>query len=256
MAIKEREELVARIMLKARAIVVQEEDIASRLLNRIPGISDRIMRVPKSFLWLGTDPFDLRDAAGCGPGNVLFFLPAGVRPVKGNLECLQALEKVHAVRPHVRAVFAGPALDSEYAAGFEREIERLRDFARWIPPISPKAMRSAYEGADVVLNASFSEGLSNVLLEAAAAGRPVLASDIPGNRWPVLGAPGEAPSGLLFDPRDPDDFLRQALRLVDDDVERGRLGELGIERARRWPSPEDEAAALLGAYRRALGWPT
>jgi glycosyltransferase involved in cell wall biosynthesis len=253
---KEGGELIVRIMLRARVIVVQEADIASRLLNQMPRLADRIVRVPKSFLWLGRDPFDLRAAAGCVRGDLLFFLPAGVRPVKGNLECLLALERVHVLRPQVRAVFAGPGLDQEYAAKFEREIERLGHFARWIRPISPRAMRAAYEGADVVLNASFSEGLSNVLLEAAAAGKPVLASDIPGNRWPVLGVSGEAPSGLLFDPRDPDDFVRQALLLIDNDGSRRCLGELGLERARRWPSPEDEAAALLGAYRRALGRPS
>jgi glycosyltransferase involved in cell wall biosynthesis len=176
--------------------------------------------------------------------------------VKGNLECLLALEKAHAIRPRVRAVFAGPRLDEAYAARFEREIDRLRDFVRWIPPIAPQAMRAAYEGADVVLNASFSEGLSNVLMEAAAAGKPVLASDIPGNRWAVLGVPGETPSGCLFDPRNPDDFLRQALTLIDNDGKRRYLGEVGRERARRWPSPEDEGAALWGAYRRALAWPS
>jgi len=253
---KERREIVARITMRAQAIVVQEDDIASRLLDLMPRLADRIVRVPKSFVWLGRDPFDLRAAAGCGPGDFLFFLPAGVRPVKGNLECLLALERVYALRPRVRAVFAGPSLDKEYAVSFEREIERLSNFVRWIPPIPPQAMCSAYEGADVVLNASFSEGLSNALLEAAAAGKPVLASDIPGNRWAVLGVPGESPSGCLFDPLDPDDFLRQALLLIDNEGQRRNLGKAGRERARRWPTPEDEAAALLRAYCRALGKPS
>jgi len=254
--VRERREIVARIAQRAPVIVVQEDDLASRLVNLTAGLTDRIVRVPKSFLWLGTDPFDLRAAAGCAPGNCLFFLPAGVRPVKGNLECLLALERVRALRPRVRAVFAGPILDREYAAGFERETERLYDFARWIPPIPPQAMRSAYEGADVVLNASFSEGFSNVLLEAAAAGRPLLASDIPSNRRTLVGAAGDAPSGCLFDRRDPDDFVRQALWLIDDETRRQNLGNSGRERAGRGPRPEDEATALLGAYRRALGEPS
>jgi hypothetical protein len=60
-------------------------------------------------------------------------------------------------------------------------------------------MCSAYQGADVILNFSLSEGMSNVLLEAKALGKPILASDIPGNRWPVLGDPKDLPAGLLFD---------------------------------------------------------
>ena len=43
-----------------------------------------------------------------------------------------------------------------------------------------------YRNADCVLLPSYHEGMSNVLLEAAAIGRPVIASDIPGCREAVL----------------------------------------------------------------------
>lgn len=109
-------------------------------------------------------------------------------------------------------------------------------------------MRSAYESADVVLNTSFAEGLSNAILEAIAAGRPVLASDIPGNRGPVRGLNGDRPAGLLFDPRNPEDFVGQALRLIDDPEERAALGQDGQARAARWPAAEDEADGLIRAY--------
>jgi glycosyltransferase involved in cell wall biosynthesis len=113
-------------------------------------------------------------------------------------------------------------------------------------------MRSAYESADVVLNASVSEGLSNTLLEAIAAGRPILASDIPGNRWPVMGNNNERPCGYLFDLRNPGDFIRKSVRLIDDDGLRKEFAEACLARAAGLPTPDDEAAGLEQVYRSVL----
>ncbi len=209
--------------------------------------------MPKSFYWLGHDAFNLRKASGFDPGDFLFFLPAGIRPVKGNLECLRAFEKVHAARPWARIIFAGPPLDIEYFAQFEKKIWESRAFASWIPSIPPAAMRSAYETSDIVLNASSSEGLSNALLEAIAAGKPVLASDIAGNWWPVLGEDGGPPTGCPFKRDDPEDFTRHALRFIDDKEFREAFSQAGRQRASAWPAPEMEADGLLQIYRAGIG---
>ncbi len=81
-----------------------------------------------------------------------------------------------------------------------------------------------------------------------AAGRPLPASNIPGNRGPVLGENGDEPSGCLFDLHDLEDFVKQALRLIDDQSLRKTLGEAGKKRAAKWPTPAKEADALMKAY--------
>ena len=248
-----RREIVGTVLRRADAVIVQSEEGRARLQEIVPEMMDRVSLVPKSFVWLGEEAHDLRASCGLGPEDVVFFMPAGIRPVKGNLECLLGFENVHRRRPGARIVFSGPALDKGYADRFRREVQRLQGFASWIPPITPSAMRSAYESADVVVNASLSEGLSNVLIEGKAAGKPLLASDIPGNRWPVLGDPGDAPMGLLFNPSESGDFTDKALRLIDDDGLRLRLGEAGAAYARRMPGPCDEARALVAVYEKALG---
>lgn len=246
--VPERAWVVHAVVDRAAALVVQGRATAWQMEALFPWAAARVVRVPKSFAWLGSEPFDLRAAAGWGPGHFVFFLPAGVRPVKRNLECLRGLAGVRRARPAVRAFFAGPVLDPVYGDRFRREVERRHAFAAWIPSIPPGAMRAAYEGADVVVNASSAEGLSNALLEAAAAGRPVLASDVPGNREAVLGDGAETPSGLLFGLEDRRAFARQALRLVDDATVRRALGEAGLRRAARWPGPEAEAEGLFRVY--------
>ncbi len=248
---KNKETILGAFRL-ARVIIAQGQAIAERLAEAAPEFGGRTVAVPKSICWLGRRAFDIRRTLGWGAGEFLFFLPAGIRPVKGNLECLEYLREVHAARPEVRVVFAGPSLDADYFARFESLVRRNGHFARWIPLIPPACMRAAYGGSDVVLNTSFSEGLSNALLEGMAAGRPVLASDIGGNRTAVTGKNGYPPSGCLFDPNDPEDFKQKALRLVDDKGFREALGEEGRRRAAEWPTPAQEAEALILAYRMAV----
>ena len=60
-----------------------------------------------------------------------------------------------------------------------------------------KDVQSFYQDADAVVIASYHEGMSNVLLEASATGRPVLATNIPGCKEGVE----DNRTGFLFAPR-------------------------------------------------------
>ena len=247
-----RMETTLAALRMGRTIIAQSFDTARNLREMFPDLDGRIVHVPKASSWFGSEPCEIRKIAGCTQESILFFLPAGIRPVKGNLECLMAMKKVHSIRPAIRFIAAGPAVDAEYAERFEREMNNMSEFARWIRAISPTAMRSAYEKSDVVLNSSFSEGLSNSLLEAIAAGRPVLASDIPGNREPILGEKGDQEAGCLFDPHDSDSFVSKALTLIDDEPLRKMLGNAARLRKNRLSNPEDEADRLIAAYQEIL----
>ena len=156
--VPEKRDAVVRVFRMAGAIVTQSSETAERILQHLPDLDRRIVHVPKAVCWFGKEPFDLRKIAGCNGRNMIFFLPAGIRPVKGNLECLMAMQKVHVLRPHIRFVAAGPAIDLEYADRFEWEIKKLSAFAFWIDGILPAAMRSAYDASDIVLNSSFWRG--------------------------------------------------------------------------------------------------
>ncbi len=253
--VEDRRRIITQVFEMAKAVIAQSDEMMQRILHFYPGLRDRITMIPKSFCWMGEEAFDLRKTSNCGSEDILFFLPAGIRPVKGNLEALYLLERVYALRPSIRAVFAGPILDKDYAARFREEVERLHAFARWLQPIPFQAMHSAYRGADVILNFSFSEGISNVLLEAKALGKPILASDIPGNRGAVLGDQKDSSAGLLFDLHSSEDFTQKALRLVDDRELRKKLGQAGKNQAALLPTPEEEARGLLRVYERVLNKP-
>ena len=68
-----------------------------------------------------------------------------------------------------------------------------------------------YTAADCVVLPSYHEGMSNVLLEAAATGRPVITSDIPGCREAVE----DGKTGLLCKARDCASLYEQMARMAE-----------------------------------------
>lgn len=250
--LNKKKDIIISVLRAARGTITQSDDIVLKLQGLLNGCFVQTHYIPKSLIWFGNSAFDLRGVCGCNPRDVLFFLPAGIRPVKRNLECLSALAEVHKIRQCLKVVFAGPVLDAEYGERFFEALEHCKDFACWIRAIPAEAMRFAYSGADVVLNTSSSEGFSNVLLEAMAAGRPILASDIQSNRIAVLGYPGEHPCGYLFKLENRADFINQAIKLIDNEQTRKSLAENGLKRSKEWPKPEDEAKLLYNVYKNAV----
>lgn len=243
--------ILDRVFRNADVILTQSRVMESLLIKEFSEIKERLFFVPRSPVWLGSIQSDIRITTCCEPNSILFFLPAGIRPVKGNLECLGYFEEVHRLRNNARILFSGPALDEKYTALFSKKVLVCRKFATWIPVIPPEAMRFAYEDADIVLNTSVSEGLSTVILEAIAAGRPTLASDIPENRWLMNGSGGE-PCGLLYNISNADDFVQKAVSLIDNNSLRQSLQNSARAKAGTLPSPEEETNHLFTVYRRAL----
>ncbi|HVM69821.1 MAG TPA: glycosyltransferase family 4 protein [Gaiellaceae bacterium] len=154
---------------------------------------------------------------------------------------VRALAELREV-PH-RAVVAGdgpdrPALEAERdELGVRVELSGERD--------DVPALLAA---ADVFVLSSRSEGMPMSILEAMAAGLPVVASAVGG--VPELVVDGE--TGLLVPPGDAD-ALAAALRLVLEDADlRRRLGSAGRERAQRAFGLERFRREHLALYERLL----
>ena len=90
--------------------------------------------------------------------------------------------------------------------------------------------RPFYTEADCVVLPSYHEGMSNVLLEAAATGRPVITSNIPGCRESVE----NGKSGLLVEAKNKE-MLYQAMKkmLHCSREEREEMGKAGREKMKR-----------------------
>jgi glycosyltransferase involved in cell wall biosynthesis len=137
-----------------------------------------------------------------------------------NLETLVAAAAVLTRWLPVHLVFVGagplqPRLrEQARVAGVDIEFPGVVPQER-LPPI--------YAAADAFVLASFTEGHPKVLLEAMAAGVPCVVSDCEGNRSLVV----EGETGLLFDPRRPDELADRLARVLTDGALAEALGRAG-----------------------------
>ena len=100
----------------------------------------------------------------------------------------------------------------------------------------------------VVLPSYYGEGLPRVLAEAAACGRAIVTTDMPGCRDAV--EPGR--TALLVPPRDPSALAAAIRTLVVDPTRRRAMGALGRTLAERDFAIEHIVAAHLEVYRNLL----
>ena len=90
--------------------------------------------------------------------------------------------------------------------------------------------RPYYAMADCVVLPSYHEGMSNVLLEAAATGRPVITSNIPGCKEAV----DDGKSGLLCEAEDWNDLYRKMSKIARmSRIEREAMGVCGRDKMAR-----------------------
>jgi glycosyltransferase involved in cell wall biosynthesis len=87
-------------------------------------------------------------------------------------------------------------------------------------------MRKVYANSHIVALPSFGEGVPTALLEAAASGRPIVTTDVPGCRDVVV----HGVNGLLAPPNDEVALARAFRELIEDPELRGRMGAAGRQR--------------------------
>jgi glycosyltransferase involved in cell wall biosynthesis len=78
----------------------------------------------------------------------------------------------------------------------------------------------------VVVLPSLSEGLPVTILEAMALAKPIVTTNVGGNREAVV----DGVNGLLVPPRDPEALASAVHRLVSDEALAARLGQAGRRR--------------------------
>lgn len=159
-------------------------------------------------------------------GKIIFLIIGRVMRIKGTEEILYAAEIV--AREHRNVVFRFIGEYEEFdlqprmeQAAAEGHVEYLGE---------QKNVHAFIKDSHATIHASYREGMSNVLLESAAAGRPVLASNIPGCRETF----DEGVSGIGFEPKNVDDLVRAIEEFIALPYEKkAAMGRAGREKMER-----------------------
>lgn len=189
---------------------------------------------------LGRDDREaLRRRLGVRPGELLAGFVGRLVREKGVEELVAAA----AGRPGLRLWLIGP--DERGAKGDALQPERLAAAPNvtWLG--LQRDMPSLYAALDVAVLPSWREGFPRSLLEAAAMGRPTVATRIRGCREAVA----ESRTGLLVPPQRPQ-ALREALETLARDAPRRRaMGRAARARAEEAFDEEAVFERIVRAYR-------
>jgi glycosyltransferase involved in cell wall biosynthesis len=165
---------------------------------------------------------------------------------KGYRELFQAARAVRACRPDIRFLAVGDRDPAKADGLTQAEIEEAgRDFVflGWRSDVP-----SVLSAMDVFVLPSWREGVPRSAIEAAAMGKPLIVSDIPGCRQVVT----DGLEGILVPPRDPEALASAILRLAKDPDLRSRMGAAARATAEERFDERRVVTTILDQYDRVL----
>jgi L-malate glycosyltransferase len=228
----------------ASRIVLLTEDAGERLAAQYPSAGQK-SQVINLGIDLPSSAGKTRADFGFADDEFVFLLVAGVRGVKRPLDALAPLSRVHEQYQNVRFVLAGAVLDQELFRHVQESFAAT-DFARYIGEFPYEEVSDLYRAGDVVMNTSSSEGLSHALLEAMSVGRPIFASNVPGNRDLIV----DGVNGFLY--ASEDEFVEKATLLCTNDAVRERVQKGALQTIEELYSATREREAFLKMYNEVL----
>ena len=172
----------------------------------------------------GCDPQGVRASLGISPDEAMLLNVGRLVPVKGVETLIEVTRRLSRDGFKVRTVIVG---DGPYRDEYERMAAKVRGnvvFAGFRSDI-PQLLAAC----DVFVLPSISEGLPSALLEAAACGKPLVASNT--GAIPDVVIHGE--TGFLAEPGDVESFARHIKLLLDDAEKAARFGARAREHVRR-----------------------
>jgi glycosyltransferase involved in cell wall biosynthesis len=168
-----------------------------------------------------------KQTLGLLPNEFLVGFVGWLLPIKGPMHLLRAMASVWIEHPGVTLVVVGKGdLDVDLRAeALQLNADGRIKFLGWRDDID-----EIMQIFDVLVLPSLNEGMGRVLVEAMAAGKPVIASNIGG--IPDLVKHGH--TGILVPPADEANLAGAIVRLVSNPKEARRMGELARIHSQRF----------------------
>ncbi len=172
-----------------------------------------------------------------------------IDPLKDVETLLHTFARVREVKPETRLRIFGTA--SKENRGYLKRCEDLAEELRLGDSVTfeghVESVLDAYHAGDVVLLTSISEGFPYTLIEAMAAGKATVATDVGGVREATGGA------GIIVPPRDPQRMADACLIFLNDIGLRNLVGRAARERILSRFTLDHSLAVFGDLYREVTG---
>ncbi len=167
----------------------------------------------------------VRVELGYRPEHIVIGKIARLFKLKGHDDVIRAAKKVVATQPTARFLFVG---DGIFRERLQRDIAEagMSDYFQFTGLVPPTRIPELISAMDIVVHASFREGLARVLPQALLSGRPAVSYDIDGAREVVV----SDETGYLIPPGDVEQMAEKLTLLAGDAALRDRLGAEGRRR--------------------------
>ena len=222
------------------AVACASEAIAASVREWIPGIDWKITVIENGIdvqKFQHAKPVS-RASVGISNSNCVLLYVASLQPRKDHMNLLRAMAHIS----DADLVLVG---DGELRAQLERLAETL-GIARRVHFLGRrKDVAELLKMADIYVHPPKFEGFGIAAAEAMAAGKPIVATNVPGLAQVV----GDA--GILVPPGDSATLAREVCNLMKSGNRRSQLSRVALERGRRF-SIEKTVAAYIDLYRSVL----
>lgn len=175
----------------------------------------------------------------------VFLMIARLVRDKGVLEYGEAARKVKALHPEATFRLLGPSYSANTMSVSPSTIDEWSS-AGWVEYLGAAAdVRPAIAQCHCVVLPSYREGMPRVLMEAAAMGRPAIATNVTGCRDVIL----EGRTGLLCEPRNAESLAQACIDLLS--RSREQTEQMAVE-AHRLTLERYDDRIVIAIYRQVI----
>ncbi|MDP7674912.1 MAG: glycosyltransferase [Dehalococcoidia bacterium] len=245
--ISQRDASESEIARAAASVVVWTDDEKEAVVNYCGVDSDNVSVIPPGVDLSRFHPMSQRqsrDYLGYGPEKNILFV-GRLEPLKGIDNLFRAVASLENLKSITLSVVGGDG-NSQEKTRLEALVKKMRlnQTVHFLGPIPQEELPIHYNAADVCVLPSYYESFGLAALEAAACGKPVVASEVGG--LPAIVNDGV--TGYLVPPKRMDVIAERLCELLEDDLLRVHMGTAARIHAESlgWDSSAD---SLLRCFR-------
>jgi len=193
------------------------------------------------------DSFNIRSKLGLSRDVKLILSVGRYHPKKGYEYLIKALPEIVKQHSDVRCLLVGKRLKVVKPLISDLPLENVVIFLGEqgikeknvsekidIDCIPNDVLLAAYKSSDIYVSSSLIEGFALTVIEAMAAGLPLVATDVPGNEDAVV----EGANGFLTPPKSPTLLADKINRLLVDNELRSKMGSISKKMVQQYEWPK------------------